>query len=96
MAFTLSANAFFLLYLISDLNVEDLFLPSLPAPSGAVREVVICATQGHLRGFRDKVFKMILPPVRKISQKLRTTLAYKPGCRTSRRKPRSVGLEKEL
>jgi len=28
---------------------------------------------------------MILPPVRKISQKLRTTLAYKPGCRTSRR-----------
>jgi len=64
--------------------------------SEAIRKRFICALQGHRQGTKGKVFKMIFRPCRKISPKQRMTFPVAPGCRTSRRKPRPGGLEKEL
>lgn len=52
--------------------------------------VVYMRISGALEGVKGKVFKMILLPVRKISQKHCMTLAVAPGCRTSRHKPRGL------
>jgi len=74
----------------------NFYFPILDPSFRSHPQEVYCALQGHRQGAKGKVFKMIFRPCHKISQKQRMTFLVAPGCRTSRRKPRSGGLEKEL